>query len=132
MIVSNGQALNFAPQALGEVTPSLSNGYYYSNQGLVLSNIFATYAALYKAQPIIATLVDKIANAAARLTVKSWDVTPKTGKIQDKTSAYAQLLARPCSEMSPFNFWRWTVSTYEVYGEAFWWKQRAVTSRGVV
>jgi HK97 family phage portal protein len=27
-------------------------------------------------------------------------------------------------EMSPFNFYRWTVATYEIYGEAFWLKQR--------
>jgi HK97 family phage portal protein len=26
--------------------------------------------------------------------------------------------------MSPFNFYRWTVATYEVYGEAFWLKVR--------
>jgi HK97 family phage portal protein len=125
VIVSKGQALDFAPQALGELTPAIANGYYYANQGLGLFNQFATYAALYKAQPAIATLVDKIANAAARLTVKVWDVTPKSGRVQDTTSAYAKLIANPSTEMSPFNFWRWTFSTYEVYGEAFWYKQRA-------
>lgn len=124
MIISNGQALDFAPQALGEVTPSLSNGYFYASQGMDLATRFATYAALYRVQPAVATLVDKIANAAARLTVKVWDTTPKTGRVHDKDSAYAKLIARPCSEMSPFSFWRWTVSTYEVYGEAFWYKQR--------
>lgn len=125
MIVSNGQALDFAPQALGEVTPSLSNGSFYAAQGMDLATRFATYSALYRAQPAVATLVDKIAAAAARLTVKVWDVTPATGRVEDKVSAYARLIARPCTEMSPFSFWRWTVSTYEVYGEAFWYKQRA-------
>ena len=125
MIVSNGEALDFAPQALGEVTPTLSNGYYYARQGVSLATRFATYAALYRAQPAIATLVDKVANAAARLTVKVWDTTLESGRVQDKDSAYAKLISNPCTEMSPFNFWRWTVSTYEVYGEAFWYKQRA-------
>jgi HK97 family phage portal protein len=32
--------------------------------------------------------------------------------------------------MSPFNFWRWTFSTYEVYGEAFW--LQAARRRGQV
>ena len=124
MIVSNGTTLDFAPQALGETVPSLSNGYFYAAQGLELSGKFATYAALYKVQPIVATLVDKIAVAAARLTVKVWDNTPKTGKIQDLTSTFARLMADPCTVMSPFNFYRWTFSTYEIYGESFWYKVR--------
>jgi len=124
MIVSNGTTLDFAPQALGETVPSLSNGYFYAQQGLELSGKFATYAALYRAQPIVATLVDKIATAAARLTVKVWDNTPKTGKVQDTTSPYAKLMADPCTVMSPFNFYRWTFSTYEIYGESFWYKVR--------
>ena len=125
MIVSGGEAVGFAPQALGETTPSMSNGYFYAQSGLSLSGKFATYAALYRAQPSIATLVDKISNAAARLTLKVWDNTPATGKVQDVDSDFARLIATPSQSMSPFNFWRWTVSTYEVYGEAFWYKQRA-------
>lgn len=124
MIVSDGAAMDFAPQALGETVPSLSNGYFYAKDGATLSGRFATYAALYRAQPSIATVVDKIANAAARLTLRVWDNTPETGKAADSTSAYAQVIARPCPLMSPFNFWRWTFSTYEVYGEAFWLKVR--------
>ena len=124
MIVSNGTTLDFAPQALGETVPSLSNGYFYAEQGLSLSGKFATYSALYRAQPSIATVVDKVAASAARLTIKVWDNTPKTGKVQDVTSPYARLIASPSTELSPFNFWRWTFSTYEIFGEAFWYKQR--------
>ncbi len=124
MIVSNGNTLDFAPQALGETTPTLSNGYFYAATGLSLSGKFATYAALYKAQPSVATLVDKVSAAAARLTVKVWDDTPKTGRIQDKTSDYARLMASPCTFLSPFQFYRWTFSTYEIYGESFWYKVR--------
>ena len=124
MIVSSGKTLDFAPQALGETTPTLSNGYFYAQSGLSLAGKFATYAALYRAQPVVSTLVDKIAGSGARLTVKVWDNTPATGKVQDSTSPYALLLASPSTVMSPFNFWRWTFSTYEIYGEAFWYKQR--------
>ncbi|HET8765798.1 MAG TPA: phage portal protein, partial [Pedococcus sp.] len=125
MIVSDGQPVDFAPQALGETTPSLSNGYFYAQDGLTLSGKFATYAALYRSQPSIATVVDKVANSAARLTLKVWDNTPATGKAIDTTSDFARLIARPSQKMSPFNFWRWTFSTFEIYGEAFWYKQRA-------
>ncbi|HCG01102.1 MAG TPA: phage portal protein [Chloroflexi bacterium] len=124
MIVSGGKSLGFAAQALGETTPSLSNGYFYATNGLNLSGITATYGALYKAQPSIATVVDKIAASAARLTVKVWDNTPATGRVVDTASVFAKLVANPCPEMSPFNFYRWTVATYEVYGEAFWLKVR--------
>jgi len=124
VIVSNGATLDFAPQALGETVPSLSNGYFYAEQGLMLSGRFAAYSALYRVQPIVSTLVDKIANAAARLTVKVWDNTPATGKVQDLTSGFARLMADPCTVMSPFSFYRWTVSTYEIYGESFWYKVR--------
>jgi HK97 family phage portal protein len=124
VIVSDGKALGFAPQALGETTPSLSNGYFYASNSLNLSGVTATYGALYKAQPSIATVVDKIAASAARLTVKVWDNTPVTGRVADTSSAFAKLIANPCPEMSPFNFYRWTVATYEIYGEAFWLKLR--------
>lgn len=125
MIVSDGRAMSFAPQALGETSPMVANGYYYATQGLNLASTYASYSALYRVQPSVATLVDKVANAAARLSVKVWDITPDAGRVHDKVSDYAKLMANPCNELSPFSFWRWTFSTYEVYGEAFWYKQRA-------
>jgi phage portal protein BeeE len=68
--------------------------------------------------------VDKIANSAARLSVKVWDLTAPGGRNEITDSPLAKLLRDPCSEMSAYNFWRWTFSTYEVYGEAFWRKIR--------
>lgn len=124
MIVSGGRAFTFASQALGETTPSLTNGYFYGSDRVNLTGMQASYAALYRAQPSIATVVDKVANAAARLSLRVWDKTPATGKLEDTTSAYARLIAGPSTFLSPFNFWRWTISTYELYGEAFWYKQR--------
>ncbi len=124
MIVSEGKFLGFAPQALGETVPNIANGYYYSTSGLGLLNQYAAYSAIYRKQPMIATVVDKVANSAARLTVKVWDVTPESGRTQDTTSPYARLMANPSTTLSPFNFWRWTFSTYEIYGECFWYKQR--------
>jgi HK97 family phage portal protein len=124
LIISNGAVLDFAPQALGEVTPNLASGYFYSQQGLELSGRFATYAKLYMAQPAVATVVDKVANSAARLSVQTWDITRPGGKVLDQDSPLARLMARPNSKMSPYNFWRWTFATLDIYGEAFWYKQR--------
>jgi HK97 family phage portal protein len=124
VIVSDGRPLGFVPQALGETVPFLSDGYFYAHQGLDLAQRFASYAKIYKAQPSIMTLVDKIANSAARIPIKVWQPTPDGGKLADTDSAYAKLIANPSREMSRYNFYRWTFSTYEIYGEAFWYKQR--------
>lgn len=124
MIVSDGKVLDFAPQALGETTPSLASGYFYANQGLELAGRFATYAKMYRQQPAIATVVDKIANSAARLSINVWDTTAEHGRTLDTNSDFARLMARPNNRMSSYAFWRWTFSTLDIYGEAFWYKQR--------
>jgi HK97 family phage portal protein len=125
MIVSNGEVLDFAPQALGEVSPSsLATGYFYADQGIPLQNQFALYGQMYRAQPWLATVVDKVANSGARLSFNSWDKSGGGQKVLDTSSPYAKLWTRPCPVMHTFGFWRWTLSTYEVYGEAFWLKIR--------
>ncbi len=124
MIRSSGQDVGFAPQALAETTPQFANGFFYAQSNLELSGKQASYGALYRAQPSIASLVDKVANAASRLSLRVWDLTPTTGKVEESATAFARLMNTPCQTMSPFNFWRWTVSTYEIYGEAFWLKVR--------
>lgn len=124
MIVSSGSVLNFAPQALGESVPMASaTGYYYADQGISLLNSFALYGQMYRGQPWLATVVDKVANSAARLSFNSWD-NSGAQKARDTNSQFAKLWQRPCPLMPRYAFWRWTFSTYEVYGEAFWLKLR--------
>lgn len=127
MIISNGEQspLGFAPQALGERVPSIANGYFYATQGMGLISYFAAYSTLYKKQPSIATVIDKVANAAARLTLRVWDEAEKGARVEDTTSAYARLIASPCLQLAPVTFWRWVFSTYEIYGETFLYKQRS-------
>lgn len=134
MIVTGGAALPFAPQALAEVVPiSSATGYFYADQGIELLNRFTLYGEMYRCQPWLHAVADKVSNAAARLSFNSWDTTKrpansgqpaKTGKVLDTTSAFAQLWRRPCPFMPRYSFWRWTFGTYEVYGEAFWLKIR--------
>lgn len=124
MIVSGGSVLTFAPQALAESVPMASaTGYYYADQGIPMLNSFALYGQMYRAQPWLATVVDKVANSAARLSFNSWD-NEGAQKSRDVDSPFARLWQRPCPLMPRYAFWRWTFSTYEVYGEAFWLKLR--------
>lgn len=124
MIVSGGKSLGFAPQALGEVTPIASaTGYFYSQPGLFVGDHYAAYGSLYREQPSLATVVDKVANAAARLSFQVWNQTT-TGKELDESSPFAKLWKRPCPVLPAYSFWRWTISTYELYGEAYWMKIR--------
>ena len=124
MIISGGANVDFAPQALGETVPLASTGFFYPNTGIELLGKFATYGAMYVAQPSIMTVVNKVSNAVARLTLNVWDTTPATGKVLDTSSGFAQLIAHPCGFMSPYAFYRWTTATRETYGEAFWYKVR--------
>ncbi len=125
MIISGGAAVGFAPQALGEVTPiANATGYFYGRDALELSGQWATYSRMYQAQPTVATVVDKVSNAVARLSLHVWDASPAAGKVLDATSPYARLIANPCQGMSPYAFYRWTAATYEIFGEAFWYKVR--------
>lgn len=125
MILSGGSRLDFAPQALGEVTPQASStGYFYPDSGIPLLNTFAVYGQLYRSQPWLAAVVDKVSASGARLSFNVWDNSPTSGKVLDSESSYARLWRRPCPTMPTFRFWRWTFSTYEVYGEAFWMKFR--------
>lgn len=133
MIVVNGRPLTFAPQALGEVVPIPSaTGYFYAEQGVALQDRIALYGQLYQGQPWVATLVDKVANAIARLPVHVWNQTPD-GKELEELTPFARLMRRPCPEMSRYAFWRWVASTYETYGESFLLKmRRSETDRTVV
>jgi HK97 family phage portal protein len=123
-ILENGLAQPVAPQAFAETAPLFFNGYFVPHQGLQLENRFATYAQLYMGQPWVATVVNRIAHAIARLQINVWDTAPATGNILkpaqgEGASAYAKLMANPCPTMHPYAFRLWLASTFEVYGEAY-------------
>lgn len=126
MILSGGQPVNFAGAALAEINPVIgSTGFYYAKDGTQLSGSqFAAYSALYRAQPMIASVVDKVATSAARLPIRVWDTAPAAGKTLDIVSAYARIVANPSGVLGPQQFYRWTFTTLEIYGEAFWVKIR--------
>lgn len=125
MLLNNGTVIPLAPQALGETTPIMATGYFYAKDGMLLEKRFAYYAEIYKQQPWVAAAVNKRANAVARLSLNVWDNSPNNGKNLDTTSPYAKLLRVPCPFLSEYAFWRWVVSTYDIYGEVFLYKLRS-------
>jgi HK97 family phage portal protein len=123
-ILADGRSISLAPQAYSETSPISSQGYFVAREGMQLETTYATYAALYKVQPWVAVVVNKLAHLVARLGVQVWDETDETGRKVDKTGPYARLIADPCPTMDPYSFWLWIASTFEIYGEAFALKVR--------
>ncbi|MGW5519268.1 phage portal protein [Nocardia africana] len=119
MLLNNGQSIELAPQGLAELVPQVVTGYYYPDVGFQLERNFALYGEMYRAQPWIRTVVDKRANAVARLTLEVWNEAGRTRTL-DETSGYSRFCAKPCPFMSPFRLWNWTQSTVDIYGETYW------------
>lgn len=124
MFLSNGQVIQAgAVDRLGDRTPIFADSSYYATQAMPLLGQYAAYAAIYKTQLWVGTVVRKLAMATARMPfevkqrISGSDSVNEAGALQD-------LLARPNQGMSGFRLWEWTSSTRDVYGEAFWLKLR--------
>lgn len=123
-LLENGLAQPVAPQAFAETAPLFFNGYFVPHQGLQLERNFQTYGQIYARQPAVATVVNRIAHAIARLKVNVWDTSSATGNVLRPATgaganAYAKLMANPCPFMAPYKFRLWLATTFEIYGEAF-------------
>jgi phage portal protein BeeE len=123
MLLSDGA---LAPVSLADSTPTLRSTTFYPTGGLSFTARHATYAQVYKSQLWVSTLVNKIATATARLPLKVYERVDE-GREDAADTAYGRLIANPNPRHDPYFFWLWTVSTVEVYGEAFWYKLRAAT-----
>lgn len=119
MLLANG--LQIAPQALAEVTPQLAESYWYQDGGaLQLEHTYALYGEIYRAQPYIASVVNKRADAIARLPMDVWNEDGPTRAVVDPSkSPLAALIATPCQYMDPYFFWSWVTSTFDIYGETY-------------
>jgi HK97 family phage portal protein len=127
VLISAGQVV--APVALSDAVPTWSNQTYYPGTGLGLSKAFASYGQVYKTQVWVSTLVNKLAFGVARLPLKCYQRDDANARSEARDTPYAQLLRNPNSRHDPFFFWLWTASTFEVYGEALWVKDRPAPGR---
>jgi phage portal protein BeeE len=100
-----------------------ANASYYSTDSLALLNTYAAYAAIYRTQLWVGTVVRKLAMATARMPFEIKGRINETDSINEN-GPLTELLARPNVNMSGFKLWEWTSSTRDVYGEAFWLKLR--------
>lgn len=88
-----------------------------------LSFAQTSYAAIYERDLWVNVLVDKIANAAARLPLHTYEQVPD-GRVDAGDSPYGRLLANPSTVLDPYLWKLWIFSTIGVYGEAFLGKVR--------
>lgn len=120
MLLANGKALPLAPQALAELVPQLELSYYYpDNIGMELERNFALYGEIYRTNPWVYAVINKRANAIAKLSVQVWDENGGT-RVLDPDCPYGKLMKDPCAGfMDPFSFWHWVTTFYDIYGEAY-------------
>lgn len=124
MLISDGALTPMTPVGLADSSPQYANPYYYPNVGIGLTDAFATYSAVYRSQVWVATLVNKLAFGTARLPLKVYLRGQDNARTEARDSGLARLLRSPNDRHDPFFFWLWTVSTFELYGEAMWVKVR--------
>ena len=84
---------------------------------------WGAYGEIYARNVWVSVLVNKIANATARLPLKVYERND-LDRPEARGHPYAELLRNPNDEMDPFLFWLWMSSTLNVYGEAFALKLR--------
>jgi HK97 family phage portal protein len=123
MFLSNGTPVTGPIGTLADATPLFSTANYYGRTGLQLTAEFAAYAALYRTQVWVGTVVRKLARSTARLPFEL-GTTVAGGWEADTQSPAAQLLAKPNPRMDPFRFWLWIAAIKKIYGEAYILKLR--------
>lgn len=123
MFLSQGVEAELPSIALADAYPSVANANYYPTTSLALTDYWASYGSIYKTQPWIAALVNKLAFGTSRLPLKVYQ-RQDVGRIEARDTPFARLLRQPNRRHDPFFFWLWTASTFEVYGEAIWYKMR--------
>ncbi|MBF6060517.1 phage portal protein [Nocardia terpenica] len=125
MLLRDG-SVSMPASALAEFSPQIYKSYWYPwADGIQLERQWALYGAIYRYQPWVRTVVDKLANALARLRIEVWKVDGGLRTLDD--GPYATLMKSPCQELSPYSFWLWVATTIEIYGEAFLVKVRDTT-----
>lgn len=99
-------------------TPSTTiwQGHPRDFPSLNLAGRWSSYAAIYREQMAVRTVVDKLAKGTARLPLKVYERAGR-GRPEARESPYAQLLRRPNDLHSSFFLWLWCSSTFDVYGE---------------
>jgi HK97 family phage portal protein len=114
---------------LGSITPIASWGSYYGGGSIGLSGLQASYASIFKAQLWAYVLIQKRANAVARLPFKPYLRSADGSREDARDTQFGALMAHPNDRQDPVFFWAWTQATRDIYGEAIWVKIRDLNKR---
>lgn len=109
---------------LADTSPTFARSTYWAPGGIGLTQRFASYAAIYRAQLWVYVVTNKLAYGTARLPFKIYERDEGDGRSEARSSAFARLMRRPNPKHDPAFFWLWTATTKEIYGEALWMKVR--------
>lgn len=117
MFVSNGTAVTTK-------TPiSLTQDGYFPWMPPMSGGWPSAYSGIYGKQLWVYVVVSKRARATARLPLPVYD-RDDLNRPRNDAHPLGKLLNRPNPAMSGFDLWLWTSSTFDIYGETFWLKQR--------
>jgi HK97 family phage portal protein len=122
MLISGGEL------TLSDSTPIFAQSLYINQAGVNLTQRFSSYAAIYRSQPWVYTVVEKLAKGTSRLPLKVYS-RGELGRVEERDHPYARLLRTPNPQHDAQFLWRWTASTRKIYGEAMWMKVRGRDGR---
>jgi len=122
VLVSAGRLVSKTP-----TFPGVTSDWFYDYER---SRAGMAYNLLYRRQLWVGVVVNKRARGTARLPLKVYE-RDDLNRPEARNHPYAQLLRKPHPTISPYRFWEWTSSTYDVFGEAAWLKQRDRGNRPV-
>lgn len=83
----------------------------------------SAYSGIYSRQLWVNVVVSKRAKATARLPLPVYRRQDLDRPRADE-HPMAKLLANPNPGMTGFGLWLWTSSTFDIYGDTFWYKRR--------
>lgn len=119
MFVSGGSLVTKTPISLTD--PNVS--YWPSIPPMSSGGWPSAYSGMYRAQLWVYVVVAKRAKATARLPLPVYR-REALNRPRADDHQMAKLLDKPNAAMSGFDLWLWTSSTFDIFGEAYWYKQR--------
>jgi HK97 family phage portal protein len=113
-------------------TPTPSAGLQVNTSGPFYDGYRRTYAAIYKQQPAVRTVIDFFARNIAQLGLHVFRRVSDTDRERLVAHDLAQTIKRPNPWTTRFKFIESTVQDLGVYSNAFWLKVRAGSRLGLV
>jgi HK97 family phage portal protein len=118
MFVSGGSLVTKTP-----VNYSLGSSYFPHMPPMSTHGWPSAYAGIYSRQLWVNVVVSKRGRATARLPLPVYRHDDLNRPRADDHPMSA-LLSKPNPAMSGFGLWLWTSSTFDIYGDTFWFKRR--------